>query len=175
MAIEPWEVKSEEVVFEKFGRKVVKRDYKMPDGKVADFYIKQEKDFCCILALTPQQEVILVRQFRPGPGKVLLEMPGGVVEAQNPLLSITDELTSETGYNGAIEYVGECVVEGYTTSNKHCYVARDCTKVSDQNLETTEFLEVELMSLDNFRTHLRSGQLTDVEVGYLCLDYLGLL
>ncbi len=31
------------------------------------------------------------------------------------------------------------------------------------------------MSLEDFRNHLRSGELTDVEIGYLALDHLGLL
>ena len=38
-----------------------------------------------------------------------------------------------------------------------------------------EFCETVLVSLDEFRRHLRTGQLTDVDLGYLALDHLGLL
>jgi ADP-ribose pyrophosphatase len=169
MTIKPWKLLSQETIFEKHGRKLVKRDYEMPDGKIADFYIKEEKDAACILALTSKNEVILVKQFRPGPNKVLLEMPGGEVDENNPELAVSKELTEETGYRGRIEFVGKCVVEGYTKRTKYCYVAKDCRKTSDQKLEDREFIEVVLMTLNEFRQHLRNGQLTDVEVGYLCL------
>jgi len=171
----PWKLLSQETIFEKYGRKVVKRNYEMPNGKIADFYIKEEKDAACVLALTPEKEVILVRQFRPGPNKVLLELPGGVVDDTNPKEVISKELTGETGYEGSVEFVGECVMEGYTKRNKYCYVAKDCRKVTKQNLEDTEFLEVVLMPLSKFREHLKTGQLTDMEAGYLALDYLDLL
>ncbi len=36
-------------------------------------------------------------------------------------------------------------------------------------------MEVVEVSLEEFRDHLRSGQLTDVELGYLALDHLKLL
>lgn len=44
-----------------------------------------------------------------------------------------------------------------------------------QKLDHGEFIQVIEVSLDEFRAHLRAGSLTDVETGYLCLDYLGKL
>jgi Zn-dependent peptidase ImmA (M78 family) len=54
-------------------------------------------------------------------------------------------------------------------------VITDCEKVSEQNLEKNEFAEVVLMPLSEFRELLKSGKNTDVEVGYIGLDYLNLL
>jgi hypothetical protein len=54
-------------------------------------------------------------------------------------------------------------------------VATECEKVAEQKLDKTEFAEVVLMSLNEFRKLLRSGKMTDIEVGYLGLDFLGLL
>ena len=148
----------------------------MPDGQIADFYVKEEVNACCILALNDKNEVILVEQFRPGPNKILLELPGGSVErGHTPLEAIGEELISETGYDGDIEFVVECQMEGYAQRKKYCYVALNCKRVANQKLESREFIEVKLMNLAKFREHLKSGQLTDVEVGYLGLDYLGLL
>ncbi|MEI9966810.1 MAG: hypothetical protein WDN67_04225 [Candidatus Moraniibacteriota bacterium] len=59
--------------------------------------------------------------------------------------------------------------------HRNCFVATDCEKVGEIQNTATEHTEVVLMPLDDFRKHLRSGQLTDIEVGYLGLDYLRLL
>jgi Zn-dependent peptidase ImmA (M78 family) len=59
--------------------------------------------------------------------------------------------------------------------NRYCVVITDCEKVSEQNLEKNEFAEVVLMPLSEFRELLKSGKNTDVEVGYIGLDYLNLL
>jgi hypothetical protein len=54
-------------------------------------------------------------------------------------------------------------------------VVTDCEKVTEQNLGNNEFAEVILMPLPEFRELLKSGKNTDIEVGYIGLDYLGLL
>jgi ADP-ribose pyrophosphatase len=177
MTIKPWKLKSEEVIFEKYGRQIVRQAYSLPDGNEADFYIRDGEDACAIVALTPDQKVIMVKQFRPGPSKVLLELPGGGVGKtdKDPLSAIAREFTDETGYSGHIELAGTSYIDAYSKTTQYCYIAKNCREVSKQNLESTEFAEVELITLQEFRDLLRSGQLTDVEVGYIGLDYLGLL
>lgn len=65
--------------------KTLKRTYRLPDGNVGDFYIKQEGPTVCILPLTADREVILVKQFRSGPEETLLELPGGgIKEGESP-------------------------------------------------------------------------------------------
>ncbi len=53
-----------------------------------------------ILALTPEKEVVMVRQYRHGSEQVCLELLGGLVEPDNdsPALSAGRELLEETGY-----------------------------------------------------------------------------
>jgi len=58
---------------------------------------------------------------------------------------------------------------------RYCYVAKNCVKKAEISATDTEQTEVVLMNLKEFRKLLQSGQMTDVEVGYLGLDYLGLL
>ena len=81
----------------------------------------------------------------------------------------------ETGYNGNIEFVGTCSDDAYSTMVRYCFIAKNCIKVSDQKLEDTEFAEIVLKDLESFRKLLTSAEMTDVEVGYLGLDYLKLL
>jgi len=148
----------------------------MPDGKTADFDIKNEGPVVCVLALTPKNNVVLVKQYRPGPEKVLLELPGGGIESdETPDLAAARELLEETGYAGNLKLVGTSLECAYSTISRHNFVATNCRKIQNQKLDATEFAEVVEMSLPDFRAHLRSGELTDIEVGYLGLDFLGLL
>ena len=68
------------MAFQKFSRKIEKVAFEMPDGKETDFYIKKEGPAASILALTEDNKVILVKQYRPGPQEILMELPGGYVE-----------------------------------------------------------------------------------------------
>ena len=157
-------------------RAVVRRTFRLPDGTVADFDIKQEGPVVCALALTARNTVLLARQFRPGPEAILAELPGGAVDAgETPEEAMRRELREETGYAGEIQYVGSSFDCAYSTRVKHSFVATNCYKVSEPQHSEHEFVEVVEMGLDEFRAHLRSGRLTDVEPGYLGLDFLKLL
>ena len=176
MEIKKWPVIKRESVFKKYGKEMERVDFELSDGSVSDFYIKKEKDNVCILALTKESEVILAKQFRPGPEEVLLELPGGGIDpGETPEQAAARELLEETGYKGKIQFVARALDCGYSTMHRNCFVATDCEKVAEIQNTATEQTEVILMPLDEFRLHLRSGQLTDIEVGYLGLDYLGLL
>lgn len=171
-----WEEISRETAFEKYGRGVEKVIFKMPDGKETDFYIKREGPAVCIFPITKNREIVLVKQFRPGPKKTFFELPGGFLNKdEDPVECAARELLEETGYKGNVELITDCYDDAYSTMHRFCLVAKDCEKVAAQNLESSEFAEVNLMKIDKFRNILRSGQMTDIEVGYLALDYLKLL
>jgi len=148
----------------------------MPNGKESDFYIKREGSAVCTLALTRKKKVILVKQFRPGPQRILLELPGGYIDKdEKPKIAAARELMEETGYKGKIQFVTTCYDDAYSSMNRYCFVATDCKKANKAKLEENEFAEFVLLDLNEFRNLLRSGEMTDVEVGYLGLDYLELL
>lgn len=174
--VEKWEELSREIAFQKYSRKIEKVMYKMPNGEESDFYLKKEGPATGILALTKDQQVILVKQFRPGPNEILNELPGGYVgENESPQQAGERELLEETGYKGKSQLVATAFDCAYSTMKRYCVMVTDCEKVSEQNLDKTEFAEVVLMPLPEFRKLLKSGKNTDIEVGYLGLDYLGLL
>jgi len=154
-------------------RKMIKRYFKMPDNRIADFDIKHEGPAVCILALTENNEVVLAKQYRPGPEKILMELPGGAVDKEEkPEDAIKRELLEETGYAGDIQFVGTTLDCAYSTMLRYNYLATDCKKILEPKTEENEFIEVVLLPINDFKKILRSGQMTDVETGYLCLDYL---
>lgn len=170
-----WEKVSERMVWDGY-RKVLSRTFQLPNGARRDFEIDVSARVACVLALTEQGNVVMVRQYRPGPERVLLEMPGGMVDAgESPEAAAARELLEETGYVGTVRLAGSCFSSAYSMRTKYACVAIGCRRVGEQSLGDEEFAEVVELPLAEFRNHLRSGQLTDVEVGYLGLDYLKLL
>ncbi|MGB4834024.1 MAG: NUDIX domain-containing protein [Candidatus Moraniibacteriota bacterium] len=97
--------------------------------------------------------------------------PGEDVES-----AIARELLEETGYRGNVTFITSVLPSAYATYRKNAAVVIDCEKVAEPKLEDNgEEVEALLMSLDEFRAHIRTGHMTDVEIAYLGLDYLGLL
>jgi len=173
--IKKWKEISRKLVFDNW-RKIERVVFEMPNGKNEDFYLKNEVHSSAVLAFTKNKKIILTEQFRPGPNEILLELPGGAVEKNdNPIETARKELLGETGYSGDVKFAGSYYVDGYSNRIGNAFVALDCEKNSEQKLDETEFIEVELLSIDEFRELLRSGKMTDVQVGYLGLDYLKLL
>lgn len=174
--IKKWEELSREIAFQKYSRKIEKVIYRLPSGRESDFYIKKEGPAVCTLAITKNNEVIIAKQFRPGPKEILLEIPGGGVDAnETPEQAAERELLEETGYRGNVQLVAESFDCAYSTMKRYCMVATDCEKIAEPKNDKNEPIEVVLLTIKEFRELLRSGKMTDVEVGYLGLDYLNLL
>jgi ADP-ribose pyrophosphatase len=171
--VEPWTKLDEETVYARY-RRVVNKRFRLPGGELVDYEIKDEDDMVAVLALTPAREVVLVRQFRPGPEAVLLELPAGIVEpGDDPADSAAAELLEETGYAGRIEAAGTMLEEGYSNRTKYVFVAHGCRRQGQP--EDPRLTEPVLVSLEELRSHLRGGRMADVDAGYLALDHLGML
>lgn len=173
--ISKWKEVSRELVFDMY-KKIEKVVYELPNGQVKDFYLNKSGFVVSMIAITKKHEIILARQYRPGPDKILFELPGGGVgNGETPEIAAERELLEETGYKGTPRLVAEYFDDAYSTLKRFCVVVIDCDKVADQSLDDSEFIEVVLLSIADFKKLLRSGQMTDIESGYLGLDYLNLL
>lgn len=171
-----WKEVSRDLDYKKYSRSIEKVIFELPNGVHSDYYIKKEGPTVSVLALTSKNEVILFEQFRPGPKKILKELPGGGVdEGEITIDAAKRELFEETGYKGKMQFVTMCLDDAYSTMERYCFVATDCEQVGNARHDPDEPGNVIKMPVIEFRSMLRSGQLTDIETGYLGLDYLGLL
>lgn len=170
-----WEKLNEESTDFKY-RKIIKKTFKLPNGLIKDFFIKEEKNIACILAITKDKKVILLKQYRPGPEKELIDLPGGMIdEGETSLQAAKRELLEETGYTGELNEIGTNLECAYSSRIKYGFVATNCEKIKEQKLDDSEFCEVMLMPLEEFRELIKTESMADTDTCYRGLDFLNLL
>jgi ADP-ribose pyrophosphatase len=71
-------------------------------NKEHDFFIIDSVNWVNIIAVTPDQQLVMVEQYRHGSNTVELEIPGGMMDAKDasPVICGIRELREETGYEG---------------------------------------------------------------------------
>ena len=175
--IENWRPISKKSYTHSIWRKILDVEFEMPDGKRRTYSLKEEGEVVAVFAMDKNNQIILTRQFRPGPMEVIDEIPGGCVdEGEDPETAAARELLEETGYQaGRIKSLGTVHECAYSTIQRSVYIALECEKVSDQNLDDGEFIEVVKKSIPEFIQQLMSGDCTDPEVGWMALYDLGII
>jgi len=109
----------------------------------------------CVAAITPNNTLLFVKQYRFGVDKPLLEFPAGLIEPnEDPKVTALRELEEETGYlANHIESLGSYYLSpGYSSEIIHLYFAKDLKKTS-QNLDLFEEIEIIEMDLNRAFAH----------------------
>ncbi len=117
-------------------------------------------DWVNVIALTPDEQVVLVRQFRFGTGEVCLEIPGGMVDdGEEAAAAAARELEEETGYTARTwRKLGDIAPNPAIQNNRlHTYLALDAIATSPQQLEGSEVLAVTTLPLAEVQRLLRAG------------------
>ena len=69
--------------------------------RIESYYRMEGRDICNVVAITPEHNIVLVRQYRHGLGEITLEVPGGIADRKEDIkLAAIRELEEETGYSG---------------------------------------------------------------------------
>jgi ADP-ribose pyrophosphatase len=159
-----WKLLKSEYLFRDLWFTVRKDTCEKPDGQtVHPYYVYEFPDWVTAVALTEDGRFIFERQYRHAAGLTMMEIPGGCVDATDKSLeeAIERELMEETGFRfKSIEYLGKTSANPSTHSNwMHFFLATGGVKVSDQQLDPNEEIELHLLSLEEVRDLMKSGEI----------------
>ena len=136
---------------------------RLPNGKLATREVMRHPGAVCVVPLTEDNEVVMVRQFRHPFSKVLLEAPAGKLDPNEaPEDCARRELSEETGAEaGELTYIGDYYPSvAVLDVNIRLYVARKLT-FHTQHTDEDEFLHVERILLSTLVEQVLSGEICD--------------
>jgi ADP-ribose pyrophosphatase len=156
---------SSETIFEGRVVHLVRDEVELENGKITTREVVKHPGGVCILALTDENKVVMVRQFRYAHKIIQLEVPAGKLEiGEDPRLCGIRELEEETGYTaGSFEFFGKMLpTPAYVGEVIYIYLARELRKVG-QKLDEDEFLEVVEIDFDEAIKMILEGEITDAK------------
>lgn len=138
-------------------------DALLPNGKNAKREVVEHPGGVCVAALTKDNELLLVKQFRYPYAQEILEIPAGKREAgEDPLCCGKRELAEETGaQSDNFEFLGQIYpTPGYTNEIIYLYLAKDVT-FFDAHPDEDEFVEVVKMPFEEALKKVLSNEIKD--------------
>lgn len=146
-------------------------DVELPDGTKAKREVVEHSGGVCVAALTDNDELLFVRQFRYPYKRELLELPAGKLEkGENPLEAGIRELEEECGVIAEKVFSLGTVYPtvAYCSEIIHLYGATGLRK-TEQHLDMGEFLSVERKPLDEAVRMVMNGEISDSKTVALVL------
>ncbi len=128
-------------------------------------------DWVNVVAMTPEDRIVIVDQYRFGTQAITTEIPaGGISSGETPQQAAMRELREETGYtSNEWTYCG-AVEPNPAFQNNYChqFVARNARKTHEPELDDGEAIAVREVTLDALRQEIRSGKFQNA-LGLLAL------
>jgi 8-oxo-dGTP pyrophosphatase MutT (NUDIX family) len=158
-----WKILDSEVAYDAGFLKLFKDRVSLNKKKEADFYHFETFNWVNIIAVTNEEQLILIRQFRHGIQETNLEIPGGCIDPtdRSPIDAAIRELKEETGYAGGKATLIGSVSPNPALQNNRCYTVliSGVEQKFPQRLDDMEMINVELYSFNKVKEFIRSGEL----------------
>jgi ADP-ribose pyrophosphatase len=152
------------------------------DGIIIDpYYVVELPTSATALPITADGRIVLVKQYRHPIGEIILETPGGFIdEGEAMVVGMRRELMEETGYHfDSIEHVGRVAANpGLLDNYTELFVATGGKKISGQQLDHNEEIEIVLVTMEELLQLLLTGQIKQslhVNCIFFALQRLGKL
>ena len=182
--MKPWKVENSRIVSEDRWHRL-RADHCVAENGVviSPYYVLENSEWVCIFPIIESTgEVLLVREYRHGARKVVDGLPGGVVDSTDASAAIAArrELVEETGYDCRSLLPLGAVYANWSNHNNriHCYLALDCHKTVEQNLDENEDIDVLSAPLEQVETlgflqqafHVACLYMAKVKLASIALD-----
>ncbi|HEX6170578.1 MAG TPA: NUDIX hydrolase [Chitinophagaceae bacterium] len=159
-----WKILSSEYLFDDLWFKVRKDICEAPSGKIIDpYYVYEFPEWATAFALTEDNKVIIVKQYRHPIEEVIVELPGGCVDDNDKdfQTAIARELLEETGYIfTSYESLGKISANPSTNTNwMHMFLAKGGKKIAEQKLDHNEEIIVELITIEELKKLVRENKI----------------
>ena len=149
---------------------VSKEECELPDGRIMPAYFRLTcGDWVNVVPFTKEGKVLLLRQYRHGSGKWHWEIPGGAMSRssdgganrETPIVAAQRELLEETGFESSRwESAGVHWPNPALQANQiHTFIAYDCVRVGELNLDPYEDLTVHELSVDEIKELVRKKEI----------------
>jgi len=146
----------------------------MPGGNIVDtYFVVEMPESVCAMAITENEEVVLVKQYRHPIEESIYELPGGFVdENETAETAISRELQEETGFQfSEFQFLGRVAANpGVLNNYTSLYLATGGKKVTEQVLDHNEEIEIIFFSLDEVRAMLMNNEIKQA-LHTTCLFY----
>jgi len=158
-----WEVLASEYLFRRPWLTARRDHVKLPTGaEIPEYYVLEYPDWVNVIAITTDDEFVMIRQYRHGIGETRYELVAGVIDAgEEPIEAAKRELYEESGYGGGewMEFMSSCPNPSAMTNTNYTFLAVGVERLSSQHLEATEDISVHLLKKEEVVALLRDDQI----------------
>lgn len=145
--------------------KVRVEEVELPNGKTASREIVHHNGAVAVLAVTNEDKIVLVRQYRKPMDQIILEVPAGKLEGdEDPKACAERELIEETGFKAKdMKRIASFYTSpGFSDELVHLYRGRGLT-AGEAQPDEDEFVEVLYISLPEAKKYIETGEIKDAK------------
>lgn len=181
-SLEPYEIVEPQVFVRSRKFSFETNRLRLPNGSVGDWSCIRHPGGALAVPVTPNGELVLVKQYRFAMEARILEFPAGTIEVkEDPFLTIQREIEEETGYRAhRWTNLGQfALAPGYSDEQIYAYLAQDLERLETPPAQDEdEDIETVLMTPADFEAAVHRGEAIDaksIASYFLARPYLDLL
>src|SRR5690625_551646 len=148
-------------------------DVRLPDGNTSKREIVKHPGAVAIIAVTEEEKILFVKQYRKPLERSLIEIPAGrIEEGEEPKITALRELEEETGYTAKdLKFVTSFYTSpGFANEIIHLYITEDIQRLAETvQGDDDEYIEIIELCLDEDHEYVQTGKIQDAKTNYAIL------